>query len=310
MITRTIGRTSLCVSILGLGAAPLANLFREVPESQAVDTVRTALEAGVTLIDTAPRYGAGLSELRLGIALATVPRKAYTIATKVGWDIHPGERPTPAFTRDGVLRGLEGSLERLKVDYVDIVHIHDPDRHYEKAIEEVYPTLHELRNQGVIKAVSAGMNQWEMLRRFLHAGEFDCFMLAGRYTLLEQGALQFLDECAQAGVGILAAGVFNSGILATGAIPTAKYSYRDAPAEIVEKTQQIEKICTSYDVPLAAAALQFPLGHPAVSALVIGFSSPDRVAKNLANLEMEIPAALWEELRESGLIAEECPLPP
>ncbi len=271
------------------------------------DTIRTALDAGITLIDTAPKYGAGISETRLGLVLADTPRDQFTLATKVGWDMQPGQRPAPAFTRDAVLRGLDDSLERLQLDYVDIVHIHDPDRHYHEAIEEVYPVLDELRSQGAIKAVSAGMNQWEMLMDFIRDGDFDCFMLAGRYTLLEQGALPLLDLCAEKEIGILAAGVYNSGILATGAVHGAKYSYRDAPPEILDRTRALDEVCRRYDIPLAAAALQFPLGHPAVSTLVIGFSSPDRVENNLRNLESPIPDELWTELRESGLLAEDCP---
>jgi D-threo-aldose 1-dehydrogenase len=309
MIQRHLGRTGLDVSILGLGAAPLADLFREVPESQAVDTIRTALDDGITLIDTAPKYGAGKSEERLGMALADVPREEFVLATKVGWDVQPGERPTANFTRDGVLRGLEDSLERLRLDHVDIVHIHDPDHHYEEAIGQVYPVLDELRSQGVIKAVSAGMNQWQMLMDFLRDGDFDCFMLAGRYTLLEQGAIPLLDECARRNVGILAAGVFNSGILATGAVEGAKYNYRDAPPEIIERVSQIEEVCEAHGIALATAALQFPLGHPAVSSLVIGFSSPDRVEKNLRNLNTIIPDGLWTDLRKNGLLAESCPVP-
>jgi D-threo-aldose 1-dehydrogenase len=223
MDVRPIGRTGLHVSLLGFGAAPLANLFRAVPESEAYDTVYAALEQGVTYFDTAPAYGAGLSETRLGVALSGVPRDRLTISTKVGrWFKPDGERVTD-YSRDGVLRSLEASLARLKMDYVDIVHIHDADHHYQEAIEEAYPTLDDLRSQGVIRAVSAGMNQWQMLVDFANAGEFDCFMLAGRYTLLEQTALGFMDRCAEKGISVLAAGVYNTGILATGARPGAKY---------------------------------------------------------------------------------------
>ena len=199
MEVRPVGRTGLEVSLLGFGAAPLANLYRDVPESEAYETVHAALEQGVTYFDTAPAYGAGVSETRLGVALAGVPRDQYTISTKVGrWFGPDGDRVTD-YSRDGVLRSLEDSLERLKLDYVDIVHIHDADHHYREAIEDAYPTLAELRSQAVIRAVSAGMNQWQMLLDFANAGEFDCFMLAGRYTLLEQGALGFMDMCAERG---------------------------------------------------------------------------------------------------------------
>ena len=309
MIQRPVGETGLRVSILGLGAAPLANLYRDVPESQAFDTIRTALDAGLTLIDTAPRYGAGLSEQRLSAALSGIPRERFTIATKVGWLVQPGEKPVPDFGRDGVLRSLEASLNRLQLDHVDILHIHDPDRYYRQAIDEAYPALDSLRSQGVIRAVSVGINQWEMLEDFARDGDFDCFMLAGRYTLLEQGALPLLDLCANRGISILLAGVYNSGILATGPKPGAKYNYRDAPPEIMETARLLDDLCKRYDVPLQAVALQFPLGHPAVSSLVIGCSSPDRVGKNLGYLETPIPLTLWQELRDSSLVERACPLP-
>lgn len=309
MEVRPVGRTGLEVSLLGFGAAPLANLYRDVPESEAYETVHAALEQGVTYFDTAPAYGAGVSETRLGVALAGVPRDQYTISTKVGrWFGPDGERITD-YSRDGVLRSLEDSLQRLKLDYVDIVHIHDADHHYREAIEEAYPTLDELRSQGVIRAVSAGMNQWQMLLDFANAGDFDCFMLAGRYTLLEQGALKFMDVCAERGISILAAGVYNSGILATGAGPNAKYNYRPPSAVIIEKTEALEAVCTRFDVALSTAALQFPLGHPAVSSLVIGCSSPSRIARNLDALAYEIPADLWAALRAENLIAPGVPLP-
>ena len=309
MEVRPVGRTGLEVSLLGFGAAPLANLYRDVPESEAYETVHAALEQGVTYFDTAPAYGAGVSETRLGVALEGVPRDQFTLSTKVGrWFGPDGERVAD-YSRDGVLRSLEASLERLKLDYVDIVHIHDADHHYREAIEGAYPTLADLRSQGVIRAVSVGMNQWQMLLDFANAGEFDCFMLAGRYTLLEQDALGFMDMCAEQGISILAAGVYNSGILATGAKPGAKYNYRDAPSEIMEKTQALEAVCARYGVPLTAAAMQFPLGHPAVASLVIGCSSPSRIARNLEAIDYHIPADLWAALRAENLIASGVPLP-
>ncbi len=309
MEVRPVGQTGLKVSLLGFGAAPLANLYRAVPESEAYDTVYAALEQGVTYFDTAPAYGAGVSETRLGVALSGVPRDQLTISTKVGrWFKPDGERVVD-YSRDGVLRSLEASLSRLKMDYVDIVHIHDADHHYTEAIEEAYPVLDDLRSQGAIRAVSAGMNQWEMLADFATVGEFDCFMLAGRYTLLEQGALGFMDLCAQKGISILAAGVYNSGILATGVKPGAKYNYREAPPEITEKTLALEAACSRFDVPLSVAALQFPSGHPAVASLVIGCSSPSRIARNLEALAYDIPAELWETMRSENLIAPGVPLP-
>ena len=312
---RAVGETGLQVSVLGFGAAPIAGLFRDVPEEQAMETVQSALDQGVTYFDTAPAYGRGLSETRLGMILPTIPRDDFVLSTKIGrvfdvdgnwgweysrsWD----------YSRDGVLRSLESSLQRLQLDYVDIVHIHDPDRHYSEAIGEAYPALDELRSQGVIKAVSVGINQWQMLMDFVREGDFDCFMLAGRYTLLEQGALPLLDLCAEKGISILLAGVYNTGILATGARPGAKYNYRDASPELLDKTAQIEAVCRRFDVPLKAAALQFPLGHPAISSLVLGCSTPQRIGDNNEMLSALIPEALWQELRAKALIAEEAPLP-
>ena len=289
MIQRPVGKTGLQVSIFGLGAAPLAGLYREVPESQAAETIHTALDAGVTLIDTAPKYGSGLSELRLGQALADVPRRQFTLATKVGYLVQPDGGLAPDFSRDGVLRSLEASLNRLQLETIDILHIHDPDRHYAEAIGEAYPALDELRRQGVIKAVSVGINRWPMLEDFIRDGDFDCFMLAGRYTLLEQGALALLDRCAERGIGILLAGVYNSGILASGPVSGAKYNYREAPPEIMQKVESLDALCQRHGVSLQAASVQFPLGHPAISSLVIGCSSPDRIGTNLRYLETEIP---------------------
>lgn len=308
MQSRVLGRTGLEVSLLAFGAAPIANLYRSVSETQAIETVHAALAAGITYFDTAPLYGNGLSETRLGLALKGVPRDAIVLSTKVGQQAGANGKRQHDYSRDGVLRSLESSLKRLQTDRIDIVHIHDPDNHYREALDGAYPALDELRRQGVIRAVSAGMNQWQMLADFARAGAFDCFMLAGRYTLLEQGALPLLDLCAEKGIGILAAGVYNSGILAKGV--GATYNYREAPPEIVEKTKALSAICARHDVPLATAALQFPLGHPAVASLVIGWSSVARTASNLAALTADLPPALWTDLRDAGLLDAAAPLPP
>ncbi len=306
---RPLGRTGIEVSVIGFGAAPLANLFREVPESMAIETIHAALEQGITCFDTAPVYGNGLSETRLAIGLRHIPRKSYTLSTKVGliWNEN-GDR-SGDYSRDAVYRSLEASLNRLQVDSIDIVHIHDPDHDYADAIGEAYPALDDLRRQGVIKAVSVGINQWQMLVDFMRDGDFDCFMLAGRYTLLEQGARPLLNACAEKGIGILLAGVYNTGILATGARPGAKYQYRDATAQILEKTARLEAVCARFGVPLKAAALQFGLAHPAISSLVLGCSTPQRIGDNLDALATPIPADLWTALRDENLLDEEAPLP-
>jgi len=304
---RSLGRTGIDVSVIGFGAAPLANLFREVAESQAIETIQTALDRGITCFDTAPAYGRGLSEERLALGLGQVPRESYTLSTKVGRIFNDDANRIRDYSRDGVYRSLEGSLKRLQVEYIDVVHIHDPDHDYSEAIDEAYPALDDLRRQGVIKAVSVGINQWRMLMDFMRDGDFDCFMLAGRYTLLEQGALPLLNACAEKGIGILLAGVYNTGILATGARPGAKYQYQDATPQILERTAHIEAVCTRYGVPLKAAALQFGLAHPAISSLVLGCSRPQRISDNLEALATPIPDDLWTALRNENLLPEEAP---
>lgn len=304
-----VGRTSLKVSLLGLGAAPLAGLYGAVPEAQAHATVRRALSAGMTFFDTAPRYGDGLSERRLGRVLADYPRDSYVLASKVGWELTP-QGALPAFSRDGVMRGLEASLERLGLERIDIVHIHDLDDHGRAALDEVFPVLAELRGQGVIGAVGAGMNDWRMLAEFARHADFDCFLLAGRYTLLEQGALhEFLPLCQDRGISVFLGGVYNSGILATGARPGAKYNYTDAPPAVLERVRRLEEVCARHDVALKAAALQFPLAHPAVTALIVGAASAAEVAANLEAFQTPLPPELWLELRAEGLVVEDAPLP-
>lgn len=300
--TVTLGRTDLRITRLGLGSAPLGNLYDELPDAQAQATIAAALAVGITMFDTAPLYGAGLSERRLGLALAGLPRDSYMLSTKVGRLVQPDGRVVFDWSRDGILRSIEASLERLGLDRVDIVLVHDPDDDERAAVDVAFPTLIELREQGLIGAVGAGMNQWQMLSRFVAQADLDCLLLAGRYTLLEQGALPLLEQCAARGVGVLLGGVFNSGILASGPQPGAKYNYADAPPAILARVAQITAICGEHNVALPHAALQFALSHPAVSALIVGAVTPAEVAANVAGLSAPIPAALWAELREAGLI--------
>jgi len=214
------------------------------------------------------------------------------------------------FSRDGVLRSLESSLQRLKLDRVDILLLHDPDTHYDQAMQEAYPTLRELRSQGVVEAIGAGMNQWEMLLRFAKEGDFDCFLLAGRYTLLEQGALpQFLSYCREKGISVIIGGPYNSGILASDLTEGAKYNYRDAPPEVLAKARRIKTICDQHGVPLKAAALQFVLAHPAVAAVIPGARTPQEVEENFRLLQHPIPAALWQDLKREGLLEATAPTP-
>jgi D-threo-aldose 1-dehydrogenase len=308
--TAQVGSTALRVPVIGLGTAPIGRMWTDVPETQAVATVQYALEQGVTFFDTAPYYDATLVETRVGLALQGIPRHSYTLATKVGRLITPDRADLMDFTRDGVRRSLEGSLTRLKVDHVDILHIHDPDAAtYQTAMAEAYPFLADLRREAVIKAVGVGVNYWEPLLDFARDGQFDCFLLAGRYTLLEQGALAALNQFHAQGISIFGAGVYNTGILAKGSKSGAWYQYRAAPAPIVEKVARLEALCQRHDVPLNAAAVQFVKAHPAVTSLVIGAESPAQLGQSIEAIRAPIPAAFWAELRAAGLIDAAAPVP-
>jgi D-threo-aldose 1-dehydrogenase len=306
---RQVGRTGLTVPLLGLGTAPFS---RDVTEATAVETIGYALEAGARFIDTAPLYGAGLAERFVGKALQGVPRDSYVLATKIGRVLpeEPGGAIGFDYSRDGVLRSIEESLNRLGLDRIDILHIHDPDDHYREALEHAYPTLAELRSQGVIGAVGAGMNQWQMEADFARAADFNCFLLAGRYTILEQTSLdEYLPLCQEKGIGVFLGGVYNSGILATGAQPGATYNYAAAPPAIRERVDGIAAICTRHGVSLQTAAARFPLAHPAVTALLIGAQSPAEYAETIAALRTPIPAALWADLKAEGLLHPDAPVP-
>lgn len=304
-----VGRTALQVSRLGLGTAPLTGKNGSIPVDQSVATVRAALATGVTLIDTAPLYGAGRSEACLAIALEGVPRDSYVLSTKVGRLVQPDGTVVFDFSRDGVLRSFEQSLKRLKLDRVDILLVHDPDDHEQQALAEAFPALVELREQGVIGAIGAGMNQWQMQDHFAQNVDVDCFLLAGRYTLLEQTALEFLGRCQARGIGVFLGGVYNSGILATGPLPGATYNYAAPPPEIAERAGRIAAICARHGVPLHRAAAQFALAHPAVTAVVLGAVLPSEVQANHDALFAPIPPELWDELRRAGLLREDAPIP-
>ncbi|MEV1241516.1 aldo/keto reductase [Nonomuraea sp. NPDC050022] len=298
----------------GFGAAPIAGLYEAVSDEQARATVDAAWSHGVRLFDTAPHYGVGLSERRLGAALAG--REGYVLSTKVGrllvpstvdgrdeqgFDVPAAFERVWDFSGDGVRRSLEESLARLGLDRVDIALIHDPDAHADQAISEAYPALAELRSQGVIGAIGVGMNQWQVPLRFVQETDIDVVMLAGRYTLIDQSGLPLLDACAERGVRVLAAGVFNSGLLAT-STPGGTYNYEPAPAEVLDRARRIAKVCERYDVPLPQAAMAFPFRHPAVASIVIGARSPEEVATNAALWERPVPDNLWSELEAEGLL--------
>lgn len=320
-----IGRTSLRVTRLGLGGAPLGGLFQEVQDDSALATIRRAFELGINFFDTAPLYGHGKSEMRMGDGLAGTPSGSRVIATKVGRVLNPAmpgeqqkdeyDNPAPFqpvfdFSYEGVMRSFHESLKRLQLDQVNILHIHDPDDHYEQAITGAYPTLDQLRREGRIQAVGAGMNQSEMLVRFAREGNFDCFLLAGRYTLIDHtGLKELLPLCVKKQISIIIGGPYNSGILATGARSSAKFNYADAPADILEKVRKVEEVCARHRVPMKAAALQFPLAHPAVAAVIPGARSVAELEENFRLISQPIPGDFWTDLRMNGLVPEEAPVP-
>jgi aryl-alcohol dehydrogenase-like predicted oxidoreductase len=325
--TVQLGRSDLRVTRLGIGLAPVGGLYKPVGDEQGVATVDRAWERGLRLFDTAPLYGYGLSERRTGLALAKQPRAEYVLATKVGRLLEPGGADTQEiwpeagstgvaprfdFSYDAVRTSLESSLERLGLDRVDVLHIHDPDDHFEEALAGTYRALADLRRAGIIGAISAGMNQAPMLTRFVEeAGEpgFDCFMLAGRYTLLDQSGLdKLLPLCAERGIGVMAAGVYNSGLLGNPS-PRSHYDYAAPPEPLLERALAIKDVCEKHGVPLRAAAIQFATGHPAVTTVVIGARSPQQLDDNVAMFEHPIPHALWDELKSTGLLPAHVPTP-
>jgi D-threo-aldose 1-dehydrogenase len=313
-----LAASGLSVTRLGLGTAPLGGLFRAVAEEDALAVVERAYELGSRLFDTAPLYGFGLAERRLGQVLCRKPRSEFVVATKAGVQqsgppadngyTYAGD-PVCDFSYDGVLRSVEESLERLGLDRVDIVHIHDCDDHFVQALTGAYRALDRLRSEGTIAAVGAGMNQAEMLTKFAREGRFDCFLLAGRYTLLDQSGLaELLPLCRDSGIAVIIGGAFNGGVLADPA-RTPVFDYRPAPRRVVEKALRIQAVCERNGVPLKAAAIQFPLGHAAVASVLTGCSSSTEIEENVCMFEHEIPSSLWEDLRSEGLIADDVPVP-
>jgi D-threo-aldose 1-dehydrogenase len=324
---RRLGRSAVQVGPVGFGGGPIGNLFSAVPDADALGAVRAAADGGVRYFDTAPHYGLGLSERRLGAVLRDLPRQSYTLATKVGRLLAPAHGAAgddmaemfavPAthrrvwdFSRDGVLRSLSSSLERLGLDRVDLLLLHDPDEHWRQAVGEGYPALAELRAGGAVGAIGVGMNQTAMLTRFVRETDIDMVLLAGRYTLLEQPALaDLLPACLERGVSVVAAGVFNSGLLAT-AEPGTTYDYLPVPPPVRARAARIAAVCARHGVPLPAAALRFPLGHPAVVSVLVGVRSAAELRQHLAALAAPPPpAALWAQLRAEGLLAAEAPVP-
>lgn len=325
--TRRLPDLPLALSELSLGCAQLGNMYREVSDTDARSAVDAAWDLGVRYFDTAPHYGLGLSERRLGAALAPHPRDAYVLSSKVGRLLEPLAPPhglddqgfvVPAthrrvwdFSRDGIRRSLEESLERLETDRLDIVYLHDPDDHWSDVLATGYAALEELRTAGMVGAIGAGMNQSQMLARLVRETDVDVVMLAGRYTLLEQDALDdLLPLCCERRVAVVAAGVFNSGLLAR-AHPAddAKYDYGDAPRGLVERAQAIARACVRHGTTLPGAALAFPLAHPAVASVCVGARSAAQMQRNAALYGEAIAPDLWSELKAEGLLRDDAPVP-
>jgi D-threo-aldose 1-dehydrogenase len=282
---------------LGLGTAPLAGLYEPVEEDTARRVVERALELGVRYFDTAPYYGSGLAERRLGAVLRERPRDTFVLSTKVGRLLRPDaagwEGAYFDFSRDATLRSLEESLERLGLDRVDIALVHDPDEHYDEALSGAFPALARLRDEGVVRAIGAGMNQVEMLCRFAREADPDCFLVAGRWTVLDRAAgAELLPLCEERGIAVITGGVFNSGVLAGG----DTFDYQQAPPEVLARVEELENTCVAQGVPLKAAAVQFPLRHPAVASVLVGCRTPDEVEENVRLAELDIPSTLWTVL--------------
>jgi D-threo-aldose 1-dehydrogenase len=310
--TARVGKTDLRVTRLGLGCS---NLAHSETIEEAVKTFQTAMDQGIKYIDTAPLYGQGRSEARLGKALQSFDREKIVISTKVGRLLQPTDdyekrlkySPVHDYSRGAIVASWESSLERLDVDYVDILFIHDADNHYDQAIGEGYPALAELRDDGKIKAIGAGMNQWEMELQLAQEGDFDCFLLAGRYTLLEQEAItEFLPYCEENHISVMIGGPYNSGVLAK---PDGRYNYKAVPPEVSAKVTRLHEVCTEHDVPMRAAALQFVMAHPAVASVIPGTSSPRHQEDNLRMMSHPIPGEFWEALREKDLLHPDAPVP-
>ena len=336
--TRRVGKTNLEVTTLGLGGAPIGGFRATIPDAEALALTDAAWADGVRYFDTSPFYGYGRSELRMGAALREKPREDFVLSTKIGRLLHamkPGEKPPADFREnglpgfapvfdysyDGVMRSLEHSHLRLGLAKIDIALVHDVDfwtikdreilnQRFKTVMDSGFKALDELRKAGIIGAIGVGINESDTSLRFIQAGDFDCMLLAGRYTLLEQGALaEFLPECVKRSVSVILGGPYNSGIL-TGAVKAgATHDYVAAPAHLIEKAQKIEAVCKRHGVPLPAAALQFPLHHPLVASVIPGGFRPEHVTTNIAHMRHDIPDALWGELKHEGLIRADAPTP-
>ena len=321
-----LGKTGLTVTRLGLGASVIGGLFAPVDEAEGHAVVRAALEHGVAYLDTAPLYGLGRSERLVGDVVRTVARDSFVVSTKVGrllradpprfeslpagmWHVPSDLKPVFDFSREGVRQSVEESLERLGLERLDIVYVHDPHEHLLQAIDEALPALHELRSEGLVDAIGVGMDDPAALARIVREADVDCVLLAGRYTLLDQqAAADLLPLCGRTGVGVVIGGVFNSGVLAD---PTlgARFDYAPTEPDVLERARRLREVCAAHRIPLAAAALQFPLGDPAVCSVLTGVRSVEELAQNVRNFDLPVPGALWHELLDEGLLPAEMPVP-
>jgi D-threo-aldose 1-dehydrogenase len=335
LATRKLGRTGLDVTVLGFGGAPLGDIYEVLDDATAIATVEAAAQSGITLFDVAPLYGQGMAEHRFGTALRRQPAGSFVLSSKVGRLLTPAPAGRTKSTRyvgglsfnvvhdysyDGAMRSHEHSLLRFGLPKIDVLLIHDADawshgpvegpKRYREAMDGAYRALEKLRAEKVIKGIGIGVNDPVYAAKFLREGDFDCMLLAGRYSLLEQPALaEVLPLAAEKNVGVMLGGVFNSGILATGPIEGARYNYTPAPPEILERVRRIERVCAAHGVALPTAAMHFSLAGPAVSSLVLGAVTPDEVKRNVAALSTKVPAALWADLKAEGLIGPAVPTP-
>jgi D-threo-aldose 1-dehydrogenase len=332
--TRKFGRSELNVTAFGYGAAQVGNFFRTMSDAESDEMFQAAWDAGIRYFDTAPFYGHGLSELRTGHSLRWKDRDSYVLSSKVGRLLTPARRADISFSPwvdaapfrvhydysyDGTLRSFEDSLQRLGLERMDICLIHDVDvftlgkdqpELFKQAMNGAWRALESLRSQKVVKAIGVGVNEWQVCHEALKQRDFDCFLLAGRYTLLEQDALnEFLPLCQTRGAAVVVGGGFNSGILATGAKSGARYNYAPASEHIMKRVRELEKVCEEFDVPLPAAALQFVVAHPAIPTFISGTSTAAQLKQNLAWFSYPIPKSFWGALKERGLLREDAPTP-
>ena len=334
---RQLGTTSVSLTQLGFGGSGLGELWGALPEDQAQGTLSRAWEAGVRYFDTSPWYGRGLSELRIGHALRSRPRDQFVLSSKVGrlltlpkdpanWDRSPWVGGLPFdhrrdYTYDGIMRSYEDSIQRLGTSYIDLLLIHDLDHWHLNSDAKVnaymaqlytsgYRALRDLKDQKLIGGIGAGINQKGTMQQFMDWVDLDFFLVALAYTLMEQDVLDSeITAAAERGMGFIIGGVYNSGILATGAVNGAMYNYQPATDNAMKRVRLIEDVCKRHDIPLAAAALQFPLGHPNVASVIPGAINPEQQAKNIAAMSQDIPQDFWAELKAEGILAEHVPTP-